>query len=221
MKSTPPENTGSFRRAGCVFLSAGGATGSCLPRKRSARWASGGGWRSWTWGAAPDPFPCRVVGKSGRVLASDTSPAMLRALRKKSKEIGLKNLHLKKSADPEFLFPDGCADMAMLGFVLHETARTDRFLSETMRTLRPGGRAVILERHPVLTEYGPPLWARLDAGETKRMVRKAGLVVERSWSFDDDTYFDVARRPSGKKAAGPFSGAAEAIERRVPGGKKA
>ena len=88
---------------------------------------------------------------------------MLRALRKKSKEIGLKNLHLKKSADPEFLFPDGCADMAMLGFVLHETARTDRFLSETMRTLRP----------------------------------------------------------SGKKAAGPFSGAAEAIERRVPGGKKA
>ena len=164
---------------------------------------------------------CRVVGKSGRVLASDTSPAVLRALRKNSKEIGFKNLHLKKSADPEIPFPDGCADMAMLGFVLHETARTDRFLSETMRTLRPGGRAVILEWHPILTEYGPPLWARLDAGETKRMVRKAGFVVERSWSFDDDTYFVVARRPGGKKAAGPFSGAAEAIERRVPGGKKA
>lgn len=147
-------------------------------------------------------------------MASDISPAMIRALRSKSNQLGLKNLSVKKSSDPKIPFPDESADMAMLGFVLHESAEIEAFLSEAGRVLRPGGRVVASEWHPRETEYGPPLWARLDMGETKRLLRGSGMSIAGSWSFDEDTYFVVAHRESRKKAAGPFFPPVEKVTRR-------
>lgn len=159
---------------------------------------------------------CRVVGKSGRVLACDTSLKMLRATRQRAKEIGVGNLQLKKSRDPVLPFPDDCADMVMLGFVLHETTSIRRFLAEARRVLRPGGRAVLMEWHPRQTDYGPPLWARLSAQETKRAARGVGLSVVGAWSFDDDTYFVMARHKNERADIGPFSAEIKKITRREP-----
>jgi ubiquinone/menaquinone biosynthesis C-methylase UbiE len=130
---------------------------------------------------------------------------MLRAARKKANEIGLENLELKKSKDPEIPFPDKCADMAMLGFVLHETGSIRRFLSEVRRVLKRDGWVVLMEWHPRPTDYGPPLWARLSPPETRRAVRAAGLAVSGSWSYDNDTYFVVARHKNVRSITGSFS----------------
>lgn len=157
---------------------------------------------------------CRIVGAGGRVLASDISPAMLRELRSKSSQLGLKNLLVKKSNDPKIPFPDESADMVMLGFVLHESAELEAFLSEVARVLRPGGRIVASEWHPRETEYGPPLWARLDMGETRRLLRGAGMSIAGSWSFDEDTYFVAAHHKSRKKAAPPLFQPLEKVTRR-------
>lgn len=160
-------------------------------------------------------FPaCRIVGKPGEVLACDTSPAMLRAAREKVKETGIGNLILKKSKDPGIPFPDKCADIAMLGFVLHETASIKRFFSEVRRVLRPGGWAVVMEWHPRPTDYGPPLWARLGMQETKRAVRAAGMSVAHSWSYDDDTYFVVMRHKNIRSGVGLFSFEIQNVVRR-------
>jgi ubiquinone/menaquinone biosynthesis C-methylase UbiE len=159
---------------------------------------------------------CRVVGKTGRVIATDTSPSMLRALRDESKKRGLENLKLQKSRDPEISSPDGCADLAMLGFVLHETASVPRFLREVARVLRPGGRAAVMEWHPIDTEYGPPLRARLSMSETKRAVREAGLLVDIAWDFDGDTYFVMARHKKKTPGGGSPYPAVHPITRRTP-----
>ncbi len=160
-------------------------------------------------------FPaCGIVGKRGEVLACDTSPAMLRAARKKANEIGLENLKLKKSKDPEIPFPDKCADVVMLGFVLHETGSIKRFLSGVRRVLKPGGWVILMEWHPRPTDYGPPLWARLSLLETRRAVRAAGMAVSGSWSYDDDTYFVVARHKNVRLAAGAVSEKIKKITRR-------
>lgn len=160
-------------------------------------------------------FPaCGIVGKRGEVLACDTSPAMLRAAREEAYENGLNNLKLKKSRDPEIPFSEKCADMAMLGFVLHETGSIKRFLSEVRRVLKKGGWAVLMEWHPRPTDYGPPLWARLSPLETRRAVRAAGLAVSCSWSYDNDTYFVVARHKNVRSNAGLFSAKIQKITRR-------
>ncbi len=157
---------------------------------------------------------CRVVGKRGEVLACDTSPAMLRAARKEANELTAGNLKLKRTNDPKIPFADECADMAMLGFVLHETESMRQILSETRRVLRPGGRVVVMEWHRRQTDYGPPMWARLSPQETKREVRAAGLSVVQSWDYDDDTYFVVARHRNTGSNSGPFSSRAQKIARR-------
>ena len=157
---------------------------------------------------------CRIVGASGQVLASDISPAMVRELRFRSKQSGIKNLLVKKSNDPNIPFPDKSADMVMLGFVLHESAEVEVFLSGVERALRPGGRLVGSEWHPRETEYGPPLWARLDIGETKRLLRGSGMSIVASWSFDDDTYFVMAHRKSRAKGVGLLFQPPEKVTRR-------
>ena len=148
------------------------------------------------------------------MLACDTSPAMLRAARKEANEAGLNNLKLKKSKDPEIPFPENCADIVMLGFVLHETGSIRLFLSEVRRVLRPGGWAVLMEWHPRPTDYGPPLWARLSPLETRHAVRAAGLSVSGSWSYDNDTYFVVARHKNVRSTTGSFSAKIQKITRR-------
>ncbi len=156
----------------------------------------------------------QIVGRDGSVLACDTSPSMLRELREQKKRLGLKNLLIRKSRDPAIPFSDECADLVMLGFFLPETAKTKAFMDEVHRTLRPGGRVIVSEWHPRPTAYGPPLWARLGIRETRKIVRESGLLVDRGWSFDDDTYFVVAHR---KNVAGrPAIGfrAVETITRR-------
>ncbi len=148
---------------------------------------------------------CRIVGVGGKVLASDISPAMIRELRSQADQLGLKNLLVKKSNDPNIPFPDKSADMVMLGFVLHESAEIEAFLSETGRVLRPGGRIVAADWHPKETEYGPPLWARLGMGETGHLLRGSGMSIAGSWSFDEDTYFVAAHHKERKKGRGRFS----------------
>jgi len=157
---------------------------------------------------------CRIVGKDGIVLVCDTSPPMLRELREQKKRLGLRNLHIRKSSDPKIPFSDGCADFAMLGFVLHETATPEALMGEVRRTLRPGGRVIVAEWHPRTTEYGPPLWCRLSVRETRRIVRSSDLLVDRDWSFDDDTYFVMAHRKGAAGQHGLAFQAAETITRR-------
>ena len=157
---------------------------------------------------------CRVVGKGGQVFACDTSPMMLRAVRKKVKDKDFHNVTFKESKDPEIPFLDSCADLVMVSFVLHETKSIKRFLVEALRVLRPGGQAVVMEWHPRLTEYGPPLGSRLSTQETKREMRAAGFSISDSWDFDDDTYFVVGRDKQIRSRTSPFKEGLKQVRRR-------
>ncbi|MDP7167923.1 MAG: methyltransferase domain-containing protein [Nitrospinota bacterium] len=157
---------------------------------------------------------CRIVGKDGSVLVCDISPLMLQELREQKKRLGLKNLHIRKSSNPKIPLSDGCADFAMPGFVLHETATPEALMGEAHRALRPGGRVIVVEWHPRPTEYGPPIWCRLNVRETKKIVRRSGLLVDRDWNFDDDTCFVMAHRKSAVGQSGVSFQATETITRR-------
>ncbi len=102
----------------------------------------------------------RIVGKEGAVLACDISPTMLREVRQRARRGGARYLALRRCRDTEIPFADGCSDMALLAFVVHEASSVGAMLSETRRALRPGGTAAFIEWHPRPTAYGPPQWAR-------------------------------------------------------------
>ncbi|MEE9276040.1 MAG: class I SAM-dependent methyltransferase [bacterium] len=143
---------------------------------------------------------CRIVGPAGAVLACDISPIMLRDARRGAKEAGAANLRLRRCKDPEIPFPDASADLALLAFVVHETASVEGILAETRRVLRPGGRAAFLEWHPRETEQGPPVGARLGKSDLTLRLGEAGFAVSRSGSLNPETYFLLARPKAARRA---------------------
>jgi ubiquinone/menaquinone biosynthesis C-methylase UbiE len=144
-------------------------------------------------GAGPGFFTlplAQAVGPSGRVYAVDVSPAMVERLR----ERGLPE-HVDVLLGGEHGLPlaDRSIDLALLAFVLHELEDSPNFLSEVRRTLRPGGRLVVLEWVPQEEELGPPLHERLPRDAATTMLSESGFRVAEEGDANRSNYFLIAR----------------------------
>jgi ubiquinone/menaquinone biosynthesis C-methylase UbiE len=144
-------------------------------------------------GAGPGFFTlplAQAVGSSGRVYAVDVSPAMVERLR----ERGLPE-HVDVLLGGEHGLPlaDRSIDLALLAFVLHEVEDSPNFLSEVRRTLRPGGRLVVLEWVPQEEELGPPLHERLPRDAATTMLSQSGFRVAEEGDANRSNYLLIAR----------------------------
>ena len=90
----------------------------------------------------------RAVGRSGTVLAVDTRRLPLAFLCIRAFLAGLPNIRLRvgESNDPHL--PVGAVDAVLIANTYHEFAAPEMMLDRTFRSLRPGGRLVVLERSP-------------------------------------------------------------------------
>src|SRR5438094_722972 len=89
--------------------------------------------------AALAPFVARVV-------AVDASAAMLQAARKRLHEFH--NIDLRRGELEALPIDDGRLDAATLMLVLHHVPEPGHALAEAVRTLKPGGRAIIVDMLP-------------------------------------------------------------------------
>jgi ubiquinone/menaquinone biosynthesis C-methylase UbiE len=134
----------------------------------------------------------RLVGPSGTVFAVDVEPLMLDEVRTLVAEHGLTNVEIVQSDEASIPLDDGVADLAVLGFVLHEPPEVDAFLAEIVRLLKPDGRVLVIEWQDHPTEAGPPLEYRVSAEEAQALLGAAGLAVQRIESPTDDVYILLA-----------------------------
>ena len=89
--------------------------------------------------AALAPFVARVV-------AIDASPAMLQAARRRLQEFT--NVDVRRGDLEALPVADAALDAATLMLVLHHVADPDKALREAARTLKPGGRVLIVDMLP-------------------------------------------------------------------------
>jgi SAM-dependent methyltransferase len=91
----------------------------------------------------------RIVGPTGRVVATDPSPIFLAALRENSTKLGLTNVETVRSAAGELPFPPGSFDAATChnGAMFFPNLRAD--LERIRSVLRPGARAAFIAWGPV------------------------------------------------------------------------
>lgn len=99
-------------------------------------------------GAGSGYFTFRMashVGKTGKVLAVDIQPEMLEILRKRSLEKGVNNVApiLGTITDPRL--PAGAVDLILLVDVYHEFSHPWEMTRAMVRSLKPGGRLVLVE----------------------------------------------------------------------------
>jgi ArsR family transcriptional regulator len=112
-----------------------------------------------------------------RVIAVDTSAAMLQAAKKRLH--GFDNVELRRG-DLEALPIDAARlDAATLTLVLHHVAEPDRALAEVARTLKPGGQLILVDMLPHDREnYRHQMghvWLGFSDGQVKHALRESGF----------------------------------------------
>jgi ubiquinone/menaquinone biosynthesis C-methylase UbiE len=127
----------------------------------------------------------KIVGSRGRVYALDTSVEMTEFLKAELKALSIKNVGVENSTEYGFPLKDSIGEMLLMSMVLHEVEDKRRFLQEAHRTLKSGGKIIILEWVKKETEQGPPLIHRLDPQETKDYLIEAGFKYPRLINIED------------------------------------
>jgi ubiquinone/menaquinone biosynthesis C-methylase UbiE len=87
----------------------------------------------------------RLVGKTGRVLAVDIQPEMLRLLEENSKGHALKNIELIQGSVIDPKLPAGELDLILLVDVYHEFSYPEQMLRAMRTALKPEGRLALVE----------------------------------------------------------------------------
>ena len=99
-------------------------------------------------GAGQGFFTVRLaeaVTPNGRVLAVDISASVLRSLRSRVEQEGLKNVEVIEGTTADPRLPEAALDAALIVNAYHEMTEHQAMLEHIRRALKPGGRLVIIE----------------------------------------------------------------------------
>jgi ubiquinone/menaquinone biosynthesis C-methylase UbiE len=122
----------------------------------------------------------RYVGKNGRVFALDTSPTMIKELRKRTRN--LKQVKPIHSQENKFSLGNESVDFVLLVRMVHELEDWKHFFKEVKRILAPGGRVCVIDFKKKKMEMGPPLRVRLTKNRLRGMLRQSGFSRVKSLS---------------------------------------
>ena len=106
-----------------------------------------------------------VIGDNGRLIATDFSPKMLEAARRRGDEIGVRNVDFEVMDAEDIRLEDDSVDGVLCRFGYMLMADPDAALAETRRVLRPGGRLSLAvwgspDRNPFFTTIAMALVQR-------------------------------------------------------------
>ncbi|MGH7277886.1 MAG: methyltransferase domain-containing protein [Candidatus Rokuibacteriota bacterium] len=94
-----------------------------------------------------------VVGPTGAVFGLDMTPEMLDRARRNAGALGVAHVEFREGFLEAIPLDDASVDVVLGNGVFNLSTRQSRALAETMRVLRPGGRAAIADL--VITEALP------------------------------------------------------------------
>ena len=110
-------------------------------------------------GAGSGPLTIRVaqpVGPSGRVFSTDVNPERLKEIREAVAKAGLSNVTVVQGGSDETGLPDDCCDAIFMRLVYHHFGDPPRMNASILRSVRKGGRVVVVDFPPKSGETAPP-----------------------------------------------------------------
>src|SRR5205809_762850 len=139
---------------------------------------AGADWTVGDLGCGTGPVSAALAPFVERVVAVDASAAMLQAARKRLHSFG--NIDLRRGELEALPIDNGRLDAATLMLVLHHVPEPGHALAEVVRTLKPGGRAIIVDMLPHDREsYRQQMghvWLGFSDDHIRRMLNDAGFV---------------------------------------------
>ena len=132
----------------------------------------------------------------GRVYGVDTEPDMVKYLAQRAQREGLKNVIAVAGAPGDPRLPEK-ADLIILVDVYHHVGDRENYFRKLGASLKPGGRLAIIDFRMDSPE-GPPRAARLDPGQVKAELKRAGYELAQEHAFLPRQYFLVFSRQTAK-----------------------
>jgi precorrin-6B methylase 2 len=123
------------------------------------------------------------VGPKGKVFAVDVQQSMLDLTKAAVAEHKLSNVEFVLSTDSNPRLPERSVDLVFVAYAYHEFGDPDAMMAAIKRTLKPGGRVVILE-YAKESKIAPasPLH-KMSFEEIRREIEPMGFVIDQLLDF--------------------------------------
>ncbi len=139
-------------------------------------------------GAGEGTFSQLLAQRAERVIAVDNSAKMVEFGAKLARDNGIANLEYRLGDLESPPIEDATIDLAFFSQSLHHALHPDRAVSAAARTLKPGGRIVILDLKKHSFEQARDLYADTWLGfsevELRGFLETAGFRAVQSWIVD-------------------------------------
>lgn len=127
-----------------------------------------------------DGFIARAIAKHVRkVIAVDISSEMLKELRKKAVDSGIKNIETLETEAQVVPVQEASVDAVFANMFLHHIEEPEEAIREMSRALKPGGIAVVSDFHThsnrELMQKMHDIWAGFDTEDIKKWFSKNGF----------------------------------------------
>ena len=163
---------------------------------------AGGEWVVGDLGCGTGQVTAALAPFVARVIAVDSSAAMLQSARRRLQD--LDNVELRRGDLEGIPIDEARLDLATLMLVLHHVPEPDKALAEVARVLKPGGRVVIVDMLPhdrdAYRQQMGHVWLGFPEDDMRRLMIDAGFGTPR-----------IVALPSDAKAKGPALFVATAV----------
>jgi ubiquinone/menaquinone biosynthesis C-methylase UbiE len=142
-----------------------------------------------------EPWLSRAVGPSGKVIAIDAEPDMIRYLSERAEREGLENVEARLAPydDPK-LAPES-VDRVLVVDAWHHLARREAYAAKLRIALRPGGSVVVVD-FKLESKLGPPPHHRLTPEQVARELDAGGLTPILAKTPLTEQYVVLGHRPN-------------------------
>jgi SAM-dependent methyltransferase len=148
------------------------------------------------------PFLSRAVGESGKVIAVDIEPDMVRYMKERAARQGLKNVEVRKGEGADPGLQAGSAFRVLIVDVWHHIPERGAYAKKLLSALLPGGAVYIVD-FTMESKEGPPKAHRLKPEQVLAELKEGGLDAEIVKTPLTEQYVVVGRRPAGARSASP------------------
>ncbi len=137
-----------------------------------------------------------AVGPSGKVLAVDVQPEMVRMLQQLAARSGLKQIEPRLGAEDDVRLPAASVDLAIMVDVYHELAFPYEVLASVVAALKPGGQMVFVEYRAEDWKVPIKQLHKMSEAQVRREAEVHPLVWQRTVNTLPWQHMVVFRRPA-------------------------
>ncbi len=141
-----------------------------------------------------EPHLSRAVGPSGKVLALDIEPDMVRYLKERAARERLANVEARQVAPDDPGLAAASVDRVLIVDTWHHIANRAAYASRLVAALRPGGQVIVVDFRRD-ADRGPPPEHRIAPEEVARELSAGGLMARVIDAALPEQYVVVGRLP--------------------------